>query len=226
MQRRDHHIGVLAVVLAGLAGFVDAVGFLTSGGYFVSFMSGNSTRLGVGLGSALEAGAAAGSAAGFEAALLALALIAAFVAGTVTASLLRRGVPERAKESAVLGLVAGLMAVSALLERGEGALPLLPLAAAMGAMNLAFEVGGDVRVGLTYMTGTLVKLGLRLADALSGGARTAWLPYLVLWLGLVLGGVIGAGLQMRVGGAATWFAGGLAALVAVIVGIGRRRGAA
>ena len=36
---------MLAVVLAGTAGLVDAVGFLEVGGYFVSFMSGNSTRM-------------------------------------------------------------------------------------------------------------------------------------------------------------------------------------
>ncbi len=220
MRPRDHHIGVLAVVLAGLAGFVDAVGFLASGGYFVSFMSGNSTRLGVGVGEALATGSSG------AAALLALALIVAFVAGTVTASLLRRAVAQRAKESAVLGCVAALLALSALIDPlAPGGLALLPLAAAMGAMNLAFEVGGDVRVGLTYMTGTLVKLGLRIADMLAGGDRTAWLPYLVLWLGLVCGGVIGAWLQMQMGSTATWFASGLAALVAVIVGIGRRSAA-
>ncbi len=39
----------LAVALSGLAGFVDALGFITLGGVFVSFMSGNSTRLSVGL---------------------------------------------------------------------------------------------------------------------------------------------------------------------------------
>nr|WP_295670961.1 DUF1275 family protein [Sphingomonas sp.] len=32
-----------------MAGYVDAVGFLATGGYFVSFMSGNSTRLAVGI---------------------------------------------------------------------------------------------------------------------------------------------------------------------------------
>lgn len=39
----------LAFSLAGLAGFVDAIGFLALGGYFASFMSGNSTRLAVGI---------------------------------------------------------------------------------------------------------------------------------------------------------------------------------
>ncbi len=37
----------LAIAMAMLAGFVDAVGFLRIGGLFVSFMSGNSTQLAV-----------------------------------------------------------------------------------------------------------------------------------------------------------------------------------
>ena len=39
----------LAIAAAALAGFVDAVGFLSANSYFVSFMSGNTTRLGVDL---------------------------------------------------------------------------------------------------------------------------------------------------------------------------------
>ena len=39
----------LACALSALAGYVDGIGFLHLGGLFVSFMSGNSTRLGVSL---------------------------------------------------------------------------------------------------------------------------------------------------------------------------------
>ena len=38
-----------AICLSALAGYVDAIGFLQLGGYFISFMSGNSTRLAVNL---------------------------------------------------------------------------------------------------------------------------------------------------------------------------------
>src|SRR5215467_5522537 len=57
--------GALAMALVAVAGWVDAAGYLQLGGLFVSFMSGNSTQLGVGLGrgrwlSAAEAGAVIG----------------------------------------------------------------------------------------------------------------------------------------------------------------------
>ena len=53
-RRRAH---ILDFALAMLAGFVDVLGFLKLGGLLVSFMSGNSTRLAVGL--ATQSGVAA-----------------------------------------------------------------------------------------------------------------------------------------------------------------------
>ncbi|WP_164153920.1 DUF1275 family protein, partial [Stenotrophomonas maltophilia] len=48
MQRTESPLVVIAICLAALAGFVDALAFTSLGGFFASFMSGNSTRLGVG----------------------------------------------------------------------------------------------------------------------------------------------------------------------------------
>jgi len=62
---------------------------------------------------------------------------------------------------------------------------------AMGAENAVFEKGGEVSVGLTYMTGTLLKMGQRMARALAGGPRIEWMPYFSLWAGLVAGAVLG-----------------------------------
>ena len=75
MQTLDPHRRRLALALAALAGFVDAAGYLSADRYFVSVMSGNTTRLGVEL-------ARQPSAAIFPA-LLALAFVAGVVAGAV-----------------------------------------------------------------------------------------------------------------------------------------------
>jgi uncharacterized membrane protein YoaK (UPF0700 family) len=45
-RRRER---IIAAFLAALAGYFDVLGFLKLGALFVSFMSGSSTRLGVGL---------------------------------------------------------------------------------------------------------------------------------------------------------------------------------
>ena len=70
----------LACALSALAGYVDGIGFLHLGGLFVSFMSGNSTRMGVSL--------AQGQ---WSNALEALGLIALFVAGAAAGSLIVLG---------------------------------------------------------------------------------------------------------------------------------------
>src|ERR1700760_2800781 len=66
----------LACALSALAGYVDGIGYLHLGGLFVSFMSGNSTRLGVTL--------AEGH---WQHALDALELIGLVVAGAAAGSL-------------------------------------------------------------------------------------------------------------------------------------------
>ncbi len=63
---------------------------------------------------------------------------------------------------------------------------------AMGAANNLFVKEGEVSIGVTYMTGTLVKFGQRLAATLLGEKQTGWLPYLLLWCGLASGAALGA----------------------------------
>jgi uncharacterized membrane protein YoaK (UPF0700 family) len=94
------------------------------------------------------------------------------------------------------------------------AVPLL--AFAMGAENTVFSEDGEVRIGLTYMTGALVKLGKRLTAALFGEDRGGWAPYLLLWLALAVGAALGAMSYRWFGTAALW-AGALAtALLGVL----------
>ncbi len=67
------------------------------------------------------------------------------------------------------------------------------MALAMGAQNGIVHRAGETKTSLTYVTGTLVNFGERLADALAGrGPASACLPYLSLWAALVAGGGAGA----------------------------------
>ena len=199
MVRYDRRTQALAVCLSALAGFVDAVAFINLGGFFVSFMSGNSTRLGVGLAqSAANAGVAFG-------------LIATFVAGVVLGSLLGRRAGAR-RRVVVLAAVAVLLAIAAVLGAlGLGRAAVVCMGLAMGAENAVFEEDVEVRIGLTYMTGTLVKVGQRVAGAMTGGPPFAWAPFLILWIGLVGGALAGASAYARLGLTALWIAAAAAA---------------
>ncbi|MDM0014972.1 YoaK family protein [Variovorax sp. J22P168] len=190
---------VLAVCLAALAGYIDAIGFLYLGGYFVSFMSGNTTRLAV----ALQAGDAIG---------ILLGIIACFVAGAGCGTLVGHFAGAR-RRAAVLVSVAATLALAAALVDGHGAVPsILLMAFAMGMENTVFQRDGTVVVGLTYMTGTLVKMGQKLALAMLGQERLSWFSPLVLWIGLLSGGVLGASTYGLVGLRSLWL-GVLAALI-------------
>jgi len=203
VTRYDKRVQALAVGLTALAGYVDALGFVHLGGFFVSFMSGNSTRLGVGLVQTSRNAQIAG------------ALIALFVAGVISGSLVGR-FTGRHRRTAVLALVSLALACGATASAfGFARVAIAAMAIAMGAENAVFEQDGETPIGLTYMTGNLVKIGYRLTDALLGGPRLSWGPYLLLWVGLVAGAVAGAALYPVFGLGALWVAAGAAAIGAM-----------
>ncbi|QCB42599.1 DUF1275 domain-containing protein [Sphingomonas sp. PAMC26645] len=192
MNRLAPRVRAFAGVASCVAGFVDAVGFLALGGFFVSFMSGNTTRMGVGLADRAHDG------------LVAIGLIGTFVLGVILGSTISR-IAGRHRRTWVLLVVATLLAAAIALHTvGGRTLAFTAMALVMGAENAVFERDGDVQIGLTYMTGTLVKLGQRLAGAVAGGERWAWLPYLAQWLSLATGALSGALLYPYVGISALW----------------------
>lgn len=207
MQRLPAPLLLVAVLLAALAGFVDAVAFSSFAGFFASFMSGNSTRLGVAIATGLdgEIWTAAG-------------LLLGFVAGAMGGAIAVRAAGARGREAVML-LVTVLLALAGLcVGFGPRQLALVLLAGAMGAENGVFLRDGEVRVGLTYMTGTLVRFGQRLADALMGaGPRFAWWRDLVFWGGFVGGTLGGAAAFVMMGDRAIWLAAVLAALLTLLV---------
>jgi uncharacterized membrane protein YoaK (UPF0700 family) len=207
MERTESPLIVVAVCLAALAGFVDALAFTSLGGFFASFMSGNSTRLGVGLGQGIGSDAT-----------MAAGLILSFIGGVIVSSVLVRAASARHK-AVVMAVVTALLTLAAIVASvAPGPFVLVLLAAAMGAENGVFNRDGEVTIGLTYMTGSLVRIGQKLAGALMGDRdRWGWVPYLALWLGFLAGAVSGAASQLRWGWDALWLAALIAATLTIAI---------
>jgi uncharacterized membrane protein YoaK (UPF0700 family) len=186
---------LLACTLSALAGYVDGIGFLHLGGLFVSFMSGNSTRMGVSL-----------AQANWPEAAKALGLIALFVIGAAGGSLIVLG--RNAYSQCWLLLTETLLLGAAGLGHAFGAtnFAVAAIVLAMGLENAVFQIDGGGGLGLTYVTGALVKVGQLLAAALTGGARFGWMPNLLLWAAMVIGSLCGALAYHWINLGAIWFA--------------------
>jgi uncharacterized membrane protein YoaK (UPF0700 family) len=195
---------MFAMGLSALAGFVDATGFALTGGLFVSFMSGNSTRLAVAF------------AGGSNVAFLAGALVALFVAGVVGGALIAPWKPAWRKTVVLGSSAAALILAASLITLGLPVVAALTLAGGMGALNNVFLREGEVSIGVTYMTGTLVRAGQRIAGAVRGEGPSDWQPYLLLWASLVCGAVAGAFLATLSVTAGIWVAGALAAAMTIL----------
>ena len=144
-----------AVFLALIAGYLDGYGLLFLKTY-VSFMSGNTTFAG------LKSGQN-----NFEAALPPAIAIVFFVTGGFLGNLFTQS-KLRYSHRLVFGVIAGLLASVAGLEwHGSRNIPseVAMLSLAMGLMNPALSKVGAESVSLTFVTGTLSRVGSHLAAA-------------------------------------------------------------
>ena len=176
---RDLSVGL---VLTGTAGFIDAVGFIALGGFYTSFMSGNTTQLGTGLATG------AGWALALPAGLVALFFIGSYL-GSLAAQIAGHWGPVATLGIVVVGIATSL----ALHAAGFGpAQSMLALAGAAGAQNAVLRPSGAARLGATFVTGTLFAAGQDLARATVGDApRWRWAQHLVVWASLCAGALIG-----------------------------------
>jgi uncharacterized membrane protein YoaK (UPF0700 family) len=194
-QKFDNEVR-LSWLLAALAGLVGATSFTHSAGYFVTFMTGNSER------------AALGFFRNEHSMSIAAALVlVCFVAGVVIASLCRRHLwvahPHGPTVLTTLCLIVATAVDTGI--RGWSAdqvsfVPILFLALGLGALNTSFVKDGEVSISLSYVTGTLVKMGQGIERHISGGEAADWLGYFLLWASFVAGGVIGGCISLVVSG--------------------------
>jgi uncharacterized membrane protein YoaK (UPF0700 family) len=190
----------LAVSLAVVAGYVDAYGLMSYGTY-VSFMSGNTTQTG------LETGR--GDLAAAAPAFLAVVY---FVLGVFTGTLLAHSKARQVRRW-IFAVVAGFLAL-VLIATELGPLPpavgIATLSLAMGILNTALSKVGAEAVSLTFVTGTLSKLGGHLALALKRApltnAQGSWdthlrraLLLMCLWGGFLTGAVVSGSATPRFG---------------------------
>ncbi|MCE0779033.1 YoaK family protein [Pseudomonas sp. NMI542_15] len=175
----------LVAGLSVLAGMTDAIGLLALGD-FVSFMSGNTTRLAVAI-----------SEADLALVLRLSGAILGFVAGNALGVLLARGLRRRAWP--VLLMVAVLLAFAAAWPLAATFPALLAATLAMGMINAVVEQVNGLPIGLTYVTGALSRFGRGLGRWLMGERRNGWRVQLVPWAGMLLGAALGAWLQQRLG---------------------------
>ncbi|MDD2066589.1 YoaK family protein [Pseudomonas sp. 25571] len=175
----------LVAGLSVLAGMTDAIGLLALGD-FVSFMSGNTTRLAVAIS---EADAAM--------VLRLSGAVLGFVAGNALGVLLARSFRRRAWP--VLLVVAGLLGGAAAWPLAATFPALLAATLAMGMINAVVEQVNGLPIGLTYVTGALSRFGRGLGRWVLGERRNGWRVQLVPWAGMLLGAALGAWLEHRLG---------------------------
>ncbi|KHK89589.1 YoaK family protein [Novosphingobium malaysiense] len=203
MHSLDRPRKALAAALSALAGYVDAVGYLSADRYFVSFMSGNTTRFATDL-----------ITEGLRAAIPAL-LIFGFVlgvaAGNVTAF---RAGPWR--KPAVLLLVTLLLLLGGIsTATGHRSTMMACLVLAMGALNNSLQ-HDETPVPLTYLTGALVRIGQSLGSKITRRPQEPAWPFFAMWASLASGAAFGSLVFLSLGRASLWVAVAASAVLTLI----------
>ena len=178
----------LALLLAALAGWVDAVGIASSEQFFPSFMSGNTTHFAISI-----------AHQDWRRVAILAPVLALFVAGATVGDLLEP-FGSRFGRSLILGLEAVVLAFTAALYWQELGLPIAmaalrpyPLVFAMGLQNATMQRTGGISIGVTYVTGIVVQVGKAIAAIIrrDGGYRRL-ADYTARWISLMVGALLGA----------------------------------
>lgn len=163
------HENVVALLLAGVGGSIDAIGYLMFAGLFMGFMSGNSTLLG------LNAGHQHWVKAGHFIFTILLFLLGVMVGARLPN---RRLVQALALEAGLVAIVLGWQVWGSFNPTTQEAVYLFPrvalLAATMGIQAGALRKVGIQSIHTTFVTGDLTSLGALLTSrAVAPGADQA-----------------------------------------------------
>ncbi|GAB7145700.1 YoaK family protein [Mycobacterium riyadhense] len=186
----------LSWVLAGLAGVLGATAYTHSAGYFVTFMTGNAQRAVLGV---------------FRdevwLSITASLLIVCFLAGVVIASVCRRHFwvahphgPTVLTTFCLVFATALDIVIGGWEEGMVDFVPILFVVFGIGSLNTSFVKDGEVSVPLSYVTGTLVKMGQGIERHIAGGRVEDWLGYFLLYASFTVGAAAGGVISVVVTG--------------------------
>lgn len=186
----------LSWVLAVLAGVLGATAFAHSEGYFVTFMTGNAQRAVLGY-----------FRDDVKLSVSAAVLMLCFVAGVVVASVCRRHfwVAHPHGPTVLTTFSLFVATVMGIIDDGWEEVdidfaPIMLVVFGVGALNTSFVKDGEVSVPLSYVTGTLVKMGQGIERHIAGGNVTEWLGYFLLVASFVVGAVLGGCISLILNG--------------------------
>jgi len=203
VQKWRGRVGLCLVAsLSVLAGMTDAIGFMATGD-FVSFMSGNTTRLAVAI-----------SDGDWQLTLRLLVLVLMFIVGNALGVIVSR--LGRRHALPLMLSIAALLCAAATWPFETQFPALLAAILAMGMLNAAVEQVNGLPIGLTYVTGALSRFGRGLGRWMLGERRTGWRVQLIPWAGMFAGAVLGAILEQHFGLRALYASGLLAAVLGVV----------
>ncbi len=183
-------------MLAGLAGVLGATAYTHSAGYFVTFMTGNAQRAVLGV---------------FRdevwLSITASLLIVCFLAGVVIASVCRRHFwvahphgPTVLTTFCLVFATALDIVIGGWEEGMVDFVPILFVVFGIGSLNTSFVKDGEVSVPLSYVTGTLVKMGQGIERHIAGGRVEDWLGYFLLYASFTVGAAAGGVISVVVTG--------------------------
>lgn len=185
--------------LLAVAGAVDALLFLHSGGLLAVYMTGNTSKLGQSV-TRLDGGAAG-----------ALSLVIASFLGATTVAAWLGGFAGRARAPANLSAVAALLgAAQATAEPHYSLTTVVLIAAATGTLN---QVLPD-EAGVTFVTGTLVTLG----RAVSSGHARKSLALALRWAAFLANAVLATTADERLHAPVLGMVAAVVAIIALLTG--------
>jgi uncharacterized membrane protein YoaK (UPF0700 family) len=178
----ERSVLALAGGMAFLAGATDVYGLAKLHDLYVSFMSGNTTQLGVSLGGGDFA--RAGSIA---------VLIGLFVLGAAGGAVLFN-IAGRFHTATVILIVSIILLEPIVIRDGTA----FAFVLAMGLLNASISRVGAASVSLTFVTGALVKFGQGLGNWITGHrSERLWGLQAVMWASLLAGSCAAAVLRNR-----------------------------